>query len=182
MEITQLYSQFHNSLLNYIKSKVSNSADAEDILHEVFLKITENIDTLSSKEKIKSWIFSITRNAITDFYRLSSKKAMPIEKPDELIAEDDAPDKIKELECCLQNFIDQLPDEYRSVIIDSELNGIKQKDLIKKYNLAYPSVRSRVQRGREKLKQMFHDCCSIELDSRGRILDAESKSASCRSC
>ena len=51
------------------------------------------------------------------------------------------------------------------------MRGVKQKDLAAKYNLAYPSIRSRVQRGREKFKELLLACCTIESDTRGNILD-----------
>ena len=73
--------------------------------------------------------------------------------------------------------MNKLPDEYREIIIDVELNGVKQKDLAAKYDLAYPSIRSRVQRGREKLKQVLLDCCHIQWDNRGNILEVKSKPA-----
>ena len=55
------------------------------------------------------------------------------------------------------------------------MKGVKQKDLVSKYNLAYPSIRSRVQRGREKLKQILLECCHIKWDNRGNILDVASR-------
>lgn len=79
------------------------------------------------------------------------------------------------LDCCLIKFIERLPEDYRDIIMDSEIHGIKQKDLTEKYSLAYPSIRSRVQRGRSKLKEMLLDCCSIELDRRGNIMNVTSK-------
>jgi RNA polymerase sigma-70 factor (ECF subfamily) len=54
---------------------------------------------------------------------------------------------------------------------------VKQKDLAAKYDLAYPSIRSRVQRGREKLKQILLECCHVKWDNRGNILDVVSRPA-----
>ena len=71
--------------------------------------------------------------------------------------------------------MNQLPIEYKNIIIDVEINGVRQKDLASKYNLAYPSVRSRVQRGREKLKALLLECCAIEADNRGNVLDVASR-------
>ena len=73
--------------------------------------------------------------------------------------------------------MNQLPGEYRDIIIDVEMKGMKQKDLVEKYGLAYSSIRSRVQRGREKLKQILLECCHIEWDNRGNILDVTSRAA-----
>lgn len=71
--------------------------------------------------------------------------------------------------------IDELPDDYKSIIIDSEIKGIAQKELSEKYKISYPAMRSRVQRGREKLHKMMLNCCIIQTDSRGNILEAFKK-------
>jgi RNA polymerase sigma-70 factor, ECF subfamily len=184
MEVSAVYTQFHQQLLNYVRSKIQSKEDAEDIVQNVFIKISSNIDKLSEDTKLKSWIFTITRNAIIDYYRINAnKKKITIGgELEEGIFEDDEPDTTKGLDQCMESMIGLLPDEYRDVIVDSEIKGIRQKDLAEKYGIAYPSMRSRVQRGRERLKQIFQNCCHIETDRRGNVLDAQSKNGCGGSC
>lgn len=188
MEITALYIEFHSTIFNYIKSKVSSKEDAEDILHNVFVKIVNHTGTISQKEKLANWIFIITRNAIYDYYRKkgTGKSEGIDERLIENTPEEDAPDATHGLEKCMMSFIDRLPEQDKHVLIEAELKGVKQKELAEKYSMPYSSLRSRVQRGREKLKQMLTDCCRIELDRRGNIVDATPKNACaenmCKSC
>ena len=187
MEVTTIYKQFHSDLLGYVKSKVRSREDAEDILQNVFIKISSNIDKLTEDVKLKSWIFTITRNAIIDYYRVNAtkKKVAVPEEIDENILELDDPDPTKGLDQCMNSMIRLLPEEYRDIIIDSEIKGIKQKDLADKYEMAYPSMRSRVQRGRERLKQLFYNCCHIETDKHGNILAAQGRTdcdGPCKPC
>ena len=179
MELTALYIQFHKVLLGFIKSKVNNHQDAEDILQNVFVKVAAGIADLNQKEKLQSWMYAIARNAIIDYYRVSSNKKNTAFEGDisDSFTVEEYNDTTKGLDCCLMDLVNQLPDEYRDIIIDVELKGVKQKDLSEKYDLAYPSIRSRVQRGREKLKQTLLDCCHLQWDNRGNILDVQSKSA-----
>jgi RNA polymerase sigma-70 factor (ECF subfamily) len=65
----QIYKEYYSRLFSFINSRVNNSEDAKDILSEVFLKISSNIDKLNSNEKLTSWIYTITRNTIIDYYR-----------------------------------------------------------------------------------------------------------------
>ena len=187
MEITPIYKQFHSDLLGYVKSKVRSREDAEDILQNVFIKISANVDKLTEDVKLKNWIFTITRNAIIDYYRANATKkkfAVP-DEIDENIFESDDPDPTKGLDQCMNSMIGLLPEEYRDIIIDSEIKGIKQKDLADKYEMAYPSMRSRVQRGRERLKQLFYNCCHIETDKHGNILAAQGRTdcdGPCKPC
>jgi RNA polymerase sigma-70 factor, ECF subfamily len=175
--VATIYSRFHQSLLAYIRSKIRSKEDAEDILQNVFIKISSHVNTVSEKEKLNNWVFTVTRNAIIDYYRVhASKKSTSLDESfAEYLVEDPAPDSTKGLEHCLHSMINLLPEEYKSVIIDSELKGEKQKDLAIRYNMGYSAMRSRVQRGRERLKQLLYNCCHIETDARGNIISAHAK-------
>ena len=175
MEIATIYKEFNQQLLGYVKSKIASKEDAEDILQNVFVKISTNINNLAAEEKLKNWVFTITRNAIIDYYRINaSKRKTSVDNGiDENISELQDDDPTKGLDQCMNTMINLLPDEYREIILDAEIKGIRQKDLVNKYGLAYPSVRSRVQRGRERLKQLFYNCCHIETDKHGNVLEAQ---------
>lgn len=177
LEINIIHNQFYIILGKYIKSHINDIEDASDVLQEVFIKINDNLGSLTDESKLKSWIFTITRNSIIDYYRKNShhKKSELKECMMQKIMHETDFDNTESLDCCLMKFIDRLPEDYRDIIMDSEIHGIKQKDLTEKYNLAYPSIRSRVQRGRSQLKQMLLDCCSIELDRRGNVMNVRSK-------
>ena len=122
-------------------------------------------------------MYAIARNAIIDYYRTNTnKKSQSIEEEfTDSLTPGKYNDTTKGLDCCLIDFINQLPHEYRDIIIDLEINGLKQKALAAKHNIAYPSIRSRVQRGREKLKQILLVCCHIKWDNRGNTLDVISR-------
>ncbi|HTJ48598.1 MAG TPA: RNA polymerase sigma factor SigZ [Cyclobacteriaceae bacterium] len=187
MEIKEIYIQFQGALLAFIQSKVKSKQDAEDILHSVFIKISNSIHKLSDQNKLQAWIFTITRNAVMDYYRMgSAAKIQTIDDKDFIgIIEEEFTDVTKGIDNCIHGMIDQLPEEYKNIIIDSELKGVKQKDLAEKYSMAYSSLRSRVQRGRDRLKQLLLNCCHIEADVYGNIIETRDKNNcedSCQSC
>ena len=184
MEVITIYNEFHSHLLGYVKSKVRSREDAEDILQNVFIRISSNIHTLAEDVKLKNWIFTITRNAIIDYYRINAnkKKVVVTGEIGENILDTDDADPTKGLDQCMGKMISLLPEEYHDIIIDSELKGVRQKDLAEKYGMAYPSMRSRVQRGRERLKQLFYNCCHIETDKRGNVLVAQGRKDCNGSC
>lgn len=184
MEIAGIYTEFYRSLLSYVRSKIRSKEDAEDILQNIFTKISANAASLSEKEKIQNWLFTVTRNAVIDYYRVNSKKQNVEldQKFSEQLLDEEIVDSTKGLDQCVATMINLLPDEYREIIIDAELHGVKQKDLAEKYNMAYPSMRSRVQRGRERLKQLFYNCCHIETDSHGNVLQASGRPGCDSSC
>lgn len=175
MEVSTMYTQFRSELLGYVKSKVRSREDAEDIVQNVFIKISANIDKLADDVKLKNWLFTITRNTVIDYYRVNAnkRKVAVADEIDEHVFDARDPDPTKGLDQCMNSMINLLPDEYRDIIIESEIKGVKQKDLADKYGIAYPSMRSRVQRGRERLKQLFYNCCHIATDKHGNVLEAQ---------
>ena len=179
MEVTEIYAQFHRSLLSFIRGKVRSSDDAEDILQNVFIKILANVDKLTAEERLRGWVYAITRNAIIDYYRSKAIRTnMALDESlESSLPEAEEIDSTKGLDQCMTAMINLLPDEYRNIIVESEINGMRQKDLAHKYGMAYPSMRSRVQRGRDKLRQLFYDCCHIETDKLGNILEVKGRSS-----
>jgi RNA polymerase sigma-70 factor (ECF subfamily) len=108
-------------LIRYIIKRVANAEDAEDILQEVFLKIHNNLKNLEDEKKIHAWIYTIARNTITDYYRKNSR--MPeLTELDENISENNSLELTASLEiaACLQGMIDNLPEKYKVVILQSE--------------------------------------------------------------
>jgi RNA polymerase sigma-70 factor, ECF subfamily len=180
MEIAAIHRDFQGILRNYIAKRISNATDAEDILQEVFIKIHNSKASLSKAESLKSWIFTLTRNTIIDHYRKNGRKNIVLEESltRHAGAEESDSEKV-DLERCIHRFINELPEDYRQIIVDSEISGVRQKELAAKYDLAYPSVRSRVQRGRARLKEMFLECCKIEFDSRGNVMNAIPRKGKC---
>lgn len=70
MDKEKIYREYHGKVYGYILSKIGNPQDAEDIAFEVFLKVYEKLDTYDeTKSSLSTWIFTITRNKLTDFYR-----------------------------------------------------------------------------------------------------------------
>jgi RNA polymerase sigma-70 factor (ECF subfamily) len=176
MEIAVAYNEFHQSLLSYVRSKIRSKEDAEDILQNVFTKISTKTDSLSEKDKVQNWLFTITKNAVIDYYRARSKK-MTFQLDDvltEQLREEEVTDGSEGLENCVSIMVNLLPSEYRDIIEDAELHGVKQKDLAVKYDMPYSSMRSRAQRGREKLKELFHNCCVPKTNTVGNVLQTVS--------
>ncbi len=185
--IDQIWNQFSNSLKGFIRKRVSNEYDVEDILQDVFCKIHDKIYKLKNEDRLQAWIYQITRNAITDYYRrrkavgeLSGlNEEMPDKQSDEFDEGDDFND---DMTACLEPMINNLPDKYKEVIILSHFRGLSQKEMAEKLGISYSGVKSRVQRARAKLREMFLECCHFEFDSLGNILEYQHKGDSCGYC
>lgn len=165
--------QLYNPLLNYVKKRVRNMEDAEDLTQDVFLKLAKSDE--QQVNNLKSWVYTIARNTITDYYRKKqlAVDSMANEPPEELTTDTE---KSKELATCVAAFIEELPEEYRELLILSELKNIPQKEIAEQLQMNYVTVRSKIQRGRKKLKQLFENCCEVIQGGKGSIVDFKKRS------
>jgi len=74
---------------------------------------------------------------------------------------------------CVALFVAPLPSPYREAITLTELQGLTQKEAAEMVGTSLSGMKSRVQRGRDKIREMFDECCEISADCRGRVVDCE---------
>lgn len=173
-----LWEQYSRRLLAFIRRRVSNDADAEDILQEVFLRIHRSLCCSDDWGKPDSWVYQITRNLIIDYYR---RRRETVEISEDLATEADfeADDPQVRLALSLRATIDMLPERYRQALILTEYEGLSQKEAAERLGLSLSGAKSRVQRARLKLRDLLLTCCHFELDRRGRIIDYYERCCCC---
>jgi RNA polymerase sigma-70 factor (ECF subfamily) len=171
---------FHTPLQQFIRRRVSDEVTAEDVLQDVFLKIHQHVETLKDVKKLESWIYQIARNAIIDAYR-ESRPTITLEGQEVLDMPEELPDDdiVSELLPCVRAMVNSLPAVDRQALVLTEYQGLTQKELSARLGLSFSGAKSRVQRAREKLKQMLLECCHFELDRRGHIINYQSRCQSC---
>lgn len=199
--VLPIWREMHDRLRAFIATRVSNEAEVDDIVQEVFLRVHRRLGQLRHTDRIVAWIFQIARHVIVDYYRAPQRnREVPVGLADELEAAFSASDDRKldhaddhasatgsgqfhvELAACLRPMLDRLSKEYREAITLVELNGLTHQAAAKQLGLSASGMKSRVQRGRRQLKQMLDDCCLIELDQRGGVIAYEARDADCDPC
>jgi RNA polymerase sigma-70 factor, ECF subfamily len=172
-EVTTIWADFYIELKAFILNKTRNSADTDDILQDVFLKIIRNIDKVNQAENLRHYLYGIVRNAINDYFRNRKSIIDSAEIEDKITEEETQSLNTTIAEGCIKPFINKLPDNYRDALLITEFQDISQKELAEKLNISYSGAKSRVQRGKEKLKDLLLQCCAYKTDIYGNILDAE---------
>ena len=176
----QLWETFSRPLQQFIRRRVPDPHSAEDILQDVFLKIHTHIDTLRTHDRMTSWIYQITRNAIADYYRAqrpTTELSEALVAPDEM-ADDDV---VRELSPCVAAMVEQLPNTYREALRLTEYHGLTQKELSRRLGISFSGAKSRVQRARAKIKEQLLACCHFQFDHGGRIIEYQPRCACCAS-
>ncbi|HVO72545.1 MAG TPA: sigma-70 family RNA polymerase sigma factor [Ignavibacteriaceae bacterium] len=134
-----------NRLFNFIRKRVPEKEDAEDILQDVFFQFVSAFEEIEIIEKISSWLFRTARNKITDSYR--KKKEIPLnginlsgkaEEEEVLMLEEILPDPGNSPEEELirsliweeiENALNDLPEEQREIFIMNEFEGLSFKEI-----------------------------------------------------
>jgi RNA polymerase sigma-70 factor (ECF subfamily) len=175
-----MWQQVHGALKGFIRKRVSNEAETDDILQEVFLRVHSHIGKLRDPDRLIPWMYQVTRHVIIDYYRAAGRRREVSVGLGTGLEEDasDSPhglehDAKMELSECLRPMIDRLSEEYREAIRLVELDGLTHQQAAKQLRLSVSAMKSRVQRGRRQLRKLFHDCCVIEVDNRGGVTDFE---------
>ncbi|MGV7211339.1 RNA polymerase sigma factor [Oxalobacteraceae bacterium A2-2] len=139
-DITATVLQERSRLGSFIRRRVSDPGEAEDILQEVFYEFVQAYRLPEPIEQASAWLFRVARNRIIDRFR--KKKEAPLPEPsgdDEdyhlglpLPAEDGSPERAYARTClldALQAALDELPASQREVFIAHELEGMSFKDM-----------------------------------------------------
>lgn len=184
MNIQNIWKEHHKKLKAYITSQVKDEMLAEDLLHDVYIKVQKNLPSVNDSNKISSWLFRITKNVIVDYYRKHNRHQF-YEYSDEV--EVKAPENIhviatQSLSNCLLPIINELPDDYREAVYLSEIEGYTQKEVASIIGLTHSGAKSRIQRGRKIMKDLLTSCCTVELDGKNRISNFDIKPSAKNHC
>jgi RNA polymerase sigma-70 factor (ECF subfamily) len=172
-DVPALWQEHKNELRNFILKRVKDQDLASDILQDVLMKVYNFCISKSGVRNIRSWLFQIAQNTITDHYRKQSKftgldNLAEIENEDPNIAFGEATNYILPM-------LDFLPKEYAVPLKLADIDNIKQADIAKKLNLSLPATKSRIQRARQLLKAEFITCCHFDTDKNGNLVSFEIK-------
>jgi RNA polymerase sigma-70 factor, ECF subfamily len=178
-----MWEQLHDGLRAFIAKRTRNEAETDDLLQEVFLRVHRHMDRLKDPDRMIPWIFQITRNAIIDHYRSPERRReLPVglateieEDKKAIVVEEDENEAKYELSHCLRPMIDRLSPDYREAVRLVELEGLTHQEAAIKLGLSVPGMKSRVQRGRQRIRKMLDECCLIELDRRRGVVEFEER-------
>lgn len=174
-----IWMEFHKEIKRFVISKIKDKDLANDILQEVFLKVHSKINTLKSDDKIKPWLYQVTRNIITDHFR-KQKFSVDVDSID-LQEGNETQSPNEKFTACVQPHINKLPLIYKEALTKTEFQNYSQLQLAEELNISYSGAKSRVQRAKELLKSYFKQCCNITSDKYGNILNFDEKH-DCKMC
>jgi RNA polymerase sigma-70 factor (ECF subfamily) len=170
----KIYDEYYQRIVLYL-TRIVGPNDAEDITQDVFAKINRGLREFREESKLSTWIYRIATNTAIDrlrsaTYKHSSKhepineavdpedqSVWPTQKPtttDQTVIR-------KEMSECVIEFVDNLPPDYRTVIVLSELEGLANKEIAEILGISLNNVKMRLHRARAKLKTALNEGCDF---------------------
>ena len=175
-DFQEIYATFQPKILRFIARMVGED-EAEDLTQEVFIKIGSALGTFRGEASLSTWIYRIATNTALDKLRNPSFQRTTSNSPEQQSSshEPEIADKNvwtgektplvehqifrKEMNDCIQGFIENLPEDYRTVLILNEFEGLKNKEIAEILEISLAAVKIRLHRARERLKNELRENC-----------------------
>lgn len=173
MEFEQVFAIFQPRIYRYLKRLVGIN-EVEDLTQDVFIKIGKALAMFKNQSQLSTWVYKIATNAAIDRMRnrsfqqeaiencltdravneraiCSCKKSLSIEE--QVIR--------KEMNECIQGYIASLPENYRTVIVLSEMEGFPNSEIAAILGLSISTVKIRLYRAKRRLKELLKANCNF---------------------
>jgi RNA polymerase sigma-70 factor (ECF subfamily) len=177
LEFQEIYDAFQPKTHRYLTQLVGEG-EAEDLTQEVFVKVSRALHTFRGESKLSTWLYRIATNAARDRLRSPSFQRIVQEGLSNASAEnleteledgnawtgEKAPlteQQVfrKEMNECIQEYIAKLPKNYRTVLVLSEFEGLKNEEIAEVVGASLNTVKIRLHRARARLKEELAGNC-----------------------
>lgn len=176
----QIYAVFRPKMHRFL-IRLVGEYEAEDLTQEVFVKVSTALKTFRGESELSTWIYRIATNAAYDrlrsptFQKIAQKySANPFVEGEEIELEDrnawtgektplvDQQVDRKNMNSCVQDYINKLPEAYRTALVLSEFEGLSNNEIAEILEVTLDTVKIRLHRARERLIQELAMNCGSE--------------------
>ena len=173
-EFTTIYSEYFPKIVRYL-SRIVGPNDAEDTTQDVFNKVSCSLGGFKRKSKLSTWIYRIATNTAIDRVKSAPYKrslesssfseASSVNTPVDCGSRrPSTADRVlfrKEMSTCINEYIDNLPLKYKTVLVLSELKSLSNQEIADVLGISLSNVKIRLHRARAKLKGALSNGCNF---------------------
>lgn len=166
--------QYRAGVTRYIRYLVRDTAEAEDLAQETFLRAHQQLETLRDAGAIESWLYRIATHISIDRMRQRERfaKRLVEEPAEDLPIQDRKQSPLEivgqtEMSACVQRYVARLSDQYRAVLLMHDADGLTAAEIAKLLELPLTTVKMRLHRARRQLQALLNDACAFDHDDRG---------------
>ncbi len=166
----------------YLLSMARDPDTAEDLTQETFLRALRGLGALRDRAALVSWLDRVATNVFLDWVRAEGRQRLAYAGGQEgedagLIAEIPDPGmrvdrRVEQAQMseCVRGFVDELPDDYRAVILLHDAYGLSSQEIAEILGVSVATAKIRIHRGRARLRTALQEGCEFEPDERGVIV------------
>ncbi len=181
-DFQSIHSSYNEKIRRYL-ARLVGEADSEDVAQEVFLKVNAGLNDFRGDSSLSTWIYRIATNAALDHKRRSltglqaqvadgDLTSNPAWEEDIAVDPGASPDRQlirKEMNDCIKGVVDGLPENYRTVLILSDLEELTNNEIAEVLDISLETVKIRLHRARARLKKELERHCSFYKDERNEL-------------
>ncbi|HZA74274.1 MAG TPA: RNA polymerase sigma factor [Propionibacteriaceae bacterium] len=179
LDLGQVVLEHRPRIYRYVLSMARDPEVAEDLTQETFLRALRGLGSLRDRAALVPWLYRLATNVFIDWVRAEGRRRLAYtgrQDRDEAELVGEIPDPAarvdrrveqSEMSECVQGFVDDLPDDFRSVILLHDAHGLSNREIAQMLGLTVATTKIRIHRGRLRLRQALEAGCTFEPDDRG---------------
>ncbi len=172
------FKAYYDRICRYVQSMVHDSAEAQDLTPETFRRADTERESLRESGALVAWLYRIATHAALDKLRQRTRRAP--KESDTDVSEIDLPDRDGvtlqqaieqgEMSACVQAYLADLPDNYRSVILLHDMEELTGSQIAALLDLPLATVKMRLHRARQRLQAALRAGCDFSSDDRNVLV------------
>ncbi|MFN8344470.1 MAG: sigma-70 family RNA polymerase sigma factor [Spirosomataceae bacterium] len=178
-ELPNFWRNYGLHVADFVRKRIRDEDVSKDLTQDIFIKIytfCQKHDFSCEKAgvtNLRSWIFQIAQNTIVDYVRREQrflKSEVGEEVPE--VSETTA---YRQAESYITPLLSLMPVAYAEPLRLADLEQLPQQEVAERLELSLSGTKSRIQRGREKLRHLLEECTYIETNEKGQVVSIEAK-------
>ena len=181
IDSSAIAARYRASIYRYTLRLVRDSARADDLTQETFLRVHQRLADLKDAGALEAWLYRIATNVCYDSFRARQQRRpvlplLPVDENENNAVSDEAalrPDQLleqSEMSNCILLFLGRLPDAQREVLLLHDLQGYTDPQIAELLGLSLQNVKMRLHRARVRLKAALAEGCELSRNDRGVLV------------
>ena len=162
--------ELETPVASYLRRYCGDDQIAQDLTQETLIRVARALPEFNGRSSLKTWAFSIANRVASDYYRRRARSLPEVSFDDDMEIVDDAPETdqrliIDEMNECVREVIDTLPEAYRAALILRDLEGLSVAEVAEVSDCSLATAKIRIHRARKRLEEALGKTCEFYADS-----------------
>jgi RNA polymerase sigma-70 factor (ECF subfamily) len=177
-ELTTVFETHRAAIAAYVTRFIDDAVEAEDLTQEGFVRAHAAREAFRGDSKPSTWLYSIATNVCLDYLKSARHRRQQLVPPDAaagLAADEQEGPRLSasllldqaEMGACVRQFIEELPPDHRLALLLHDIEGMPNPRIAEALGCSVATVKIRVHRARNRLRETLRRNCSFECDERG---------------